>query len=374
MNVPGRVYLVGGAVRDELLGRSGGDRDWVVVGATPEAMLEAGFTQVGRDFPVFLHPTSHEEYALARTERKTGQGHLGFECHAGPEVTLEEDLSRRDLTINAIAREPGGGLVDPFGGQQDLALHQLRHVSSAFSEDPLRIMRVARFTAQLGFDVAPATQQLMRAMAAAGALAELPAERVWQEFVKALSYSSAVGFIDLLRHIDALAPWFSECADLATDFQFVGNTPLQRYGSLGAALDNSARAALGKRLIAPSRYVAMAEAAGSYGEVLCRWHDADAAVLLDVLRSQGVLQNTADTRQQDFAELLALLNALHPTHTQIGDGAPLRELATSLAAIGAAAVADQNLNGPEIGAAIAQKRRAAIKVAQRSAGDHSAKR
>ena len=160
-------YIVGGAVRDALLGRPVNDRDWVVVGATPEAMLAAGYQPVGKDFPVFLHPVTHEEHALARTERKTAPGYRGFVVHAAPEVTLEDDLARRDLTINAMARDADGALVDPHGGQRDLQARVLRHVSPAFAEDPVRILRLARFAARyapLGFTVAPETMALMRAM------------------------------------------------------------------------------------------------------------------------------------------------------------------------------------------------------------------
>jgi len=155
------TFLVGGAVRDELLGRDVSDRDWVVVGRTPEDMLAQGYTQVGKDFPVFLHPVSHEEYALARTERKTGAGHLGFECHAGVDVTLEEDLERRDLTVNALAKSADGEVIDPFGGEQDLRDGVLRHVSPAFAEDPLRILRVARFAAPSEFGRS-STKRLVR--------------------------------------------------------------------------------------------------------------------------------------------------------------------------------------------------------------------
>src|SRR4029079_8069042 len=152
---------VGGSVRDELLGRPVADRDFVVVGATPQAMIEQGFKPVGRDFPVFLHPVTHEEYALARTERKQGRGHRGFEFFASPDVTLEQDLERRDITINAMARDQNGTLIDPFGGSADLSSGVLRHVSSSFSEDPLRVLRVARFAARFGFVVAPETEALM---------------------------------------------------------------------------------------------------------------------------------------------------------------------------------------------------------------------
>src|SRR2546425_7908644 len=168
-----KIYLVGGAVRDQLLNLAVKERDWVVVGATVEDMLKLGFRQVGKDFPVFLHPETHEEYALARTERKTGRGHQGFSFHTAPGVTLEEDLARRDLTINAMARADDGTLIDPFGGAKDLRAGVLRHVSPAFAEDPLRVLRVARFAARFGFAVAPETEAIMRAIAAGGELATL---------------------------------------------------------------------------------------------------------------------------------------------------------------------------------------------------------
>jgi len=184
-----KVYLVGGAVRDELLGRPVGERDWVVVGATPQQMLDLGYRQVGRDFPVFLHPETREEHALARTERKTGPGYRGFELHYSPNVTLEDDLRRRDLTINAIARDADGALIDPHGGRADIEARKLRHVSDAFNEDPVRILRVARFLARfepLGFTIAPETAARMRAMVAAGEADALVPERIWQETERAL--------------------------------------------------------------------------------------------------------------------------------------------------------------------------------------------
>ncbi|HOY36669.1 multifunctional CCA addition/repair protein [Piscinibacter sp.] len=201
-----KVYLVGGAVRDELLGRPAGDRDWVVVGATPIEMLDAGFVPVGRDFPVFLHPRTHEEYALARTERKTAPGYHGFAFHAAPEVTLEDDLARRDLTINAMAREEDGTLVDPHGGQRDLAGRVLRHVSPAFAEDPVRILRLARFAARFhDFSIAPQTMQLMREMVGAGEVDALVAERVWQELSRGLMEARPSRMFEVLRECGALA-------------------------------------------------------------------------------------------------------------------------------------------------------------------------
>ena len=200
-----KIYAVGGAVRDELLGLPVKDRDYVVVGATPEDMTRLGYKPVGKDFPVFLHPKTHEEYALARTERKTARGYKGFQVYAVPEVTLDEDLSRRDLTINAIARDAQGRIVDPYGGAEDLKRGVLRHVSPAFVEDPVRILRVARFAARFGFKVAPATLRLMRAMVDAGEADALVAERVWQELAVGLMEAAPSKMFALLRNCGALA-------------------------------------------------------------------------------------------------------------------------------------------------------------------------
>jgi tRNA nucleotidyltransferase (CCA-adding enzyme) len=207
------VYLVGGAIRDELLGLPVRERDWVVVGATPDDLLRQGYRAVGRDFPVFLHPETREEYALARTERKVGPGYRGFEVHCAPDVTLEEDLRRRDLTINALARDREGRLVDPWGGRRDLEARILRHVSPAFAEDPVRILRVARFAARfagLGFTVAPETVGMMRAMVEAGEADALVPERVWQETHKALAEPHPEAFLSVLRDCGALARVFPE--------------------------------------------------------------------------------------------------------------------------------------------------------------------
>lgn len=203
-----QIYLVGGAVRDQLLQLPVYDRDWVVVGSSPQAMLAAGFQAVGKDFPVFLHPKTKEEHALARTERKTGVGYTGFACHYAPDVTLEEDLLRRDLTINAMAQDELGQVIDPYGGQRDLAAKVLRHVSPAFVEDPLRVLRVARFAAKLahlGFTVAEETMQLMTDIAQSDELGHLTAERVWQEWHKSLSTNHPEVFLQVLRDCGALA-------------------------------------------------------------------------------------------------------------------------------------------------------------------------
>jgi len=201
-----QIFIVGGAVRDELLGRPNADRDYVVVGATPEAMLAQGFRPVGKDFPVFLHPDTHEEYALARTERKTGRGYHGFAFHAAPDVSLEDDLARRDLTINAMAKAADGSLVDPFHGRRDLQDKVLRHIGPAFAEDPVRILRIARFAARFNdFSIAPETLELMRGMVANGEVDHLVAERVWQELAKGLMEDKPSRMIEVLRDCGALA-------------------------------------------------------------------------------------------------------------------------------------------------------------------------
>ncbi|MCV2884811.1 multifunctional CCA addition/repair protein [Aestuariibacter sp. AA17] len=208
-----QTYLVGGAVRDTLLGRTVKDRDWVVVGTTEDEMLSKGYIRVGSDFPVFLHPDTREEHALARTERKQGRGYTGFECHADTDVTLEQDLLRRDLTINAIAQAPDGTLVDPYGGKADLEQRVLRHVSDAFIEDPLRVLRVARFAAryhQYGFTIHADTLALMKHMCEGGELNDLSAERVWQETAKSLLEDHPEVYFETLRACGGLRYWFPE--------------------------------------------------------------------------------------------------------------------------------------------------------------------
>ena len=208
-----QVYLVGGAVRDRLLGRTVHERDWVVVGATPDELERLGYTPVGREFPVFLHPATHEEHALARLERKVGPGYRGFTTQFSPDVTLEEDLKRRDLTVNAMAQAADGQIIDPYGGQADLAARRLRHVSEAFAEDPVRILRVARFAAryaELGFRVADETLALMRRMTEAGEVAALVPERVWQETERALDEPQPQVYFEVLRACGALAVIFPE--------------------------------------------------------------------------------------------------------------------------------------------------------------------
>ncbi|HSB95164.1 MAG TPA: hypothetical protein VLC91_01875 [Spongiibacteraceae bacterium] len=256
-------YLVGGAVRDKLLGYPHSEHDWVVVGSTPEEMLAAGYKPVGKDFPVFLHPQTNEEYALARTERKSGKGYHGFICHSSPDVTLEQDLARRDLTINAIAEDEHGQLVDPYGGRNDLAQRQLRHVSPAFSEDPLRILRVARFAARyhhLGFVVAAETMVLMTAMVAQGEANHLVAERVWKETERALTEPNPEVFFAVLQQCGALAVLFPALANPQPGLTHLERCapqtsyPLIRFAVLCAHLDAKVATVLCEQIKAPNEY------------------------------------------------------------------------------------------------------------------------
>lgn len=205
-----KIYLVGGAVRDKLLGKPIKDRDWVVVGTTPEKMIAQGFKPIGKDFPVFLHPKTKEEYALARTERKSGKGYKGFTFYTSPEITIEEDLKRRDLTINAIAEDESGKLIDPFAGKLDIENKVLRHVSSSFVEDPLRLLRIARFSATIGFEVAENTMNLLTKIVAANELDTLTVERIWNEFQKAMGSKHPENFILILRACNALKKLFPQ--------------------------------------------------------------------------------------------------------------------------------------------------------------------
>ncbi|CEP34969.1 MULTISPECIES: polynucleotide adenylyltransferase [unclassified Halomonas] len=265
------VYRVGGAVRDTLLGWPVYDNDWVVVGATPDAMRKRGFKPVGRDFPVFLHPDTAEEYALARTERKSGHGYAGFEVHASPGVSLEEDLLRRDLTINAIAQSPEGELTDPFNGQGDIEQRVLRHISAAFSEDPLRVLRTARFLARyaaMGFTIAPETLALMRQVSHSGELEHLAAERVWVETEKALGEPSPEVYFTTLERCDALTVWWPELLGeaLVKGLAALAQAPVSgklvvahwRYAQLVSPLTAEQREALAARLKLPNAVAQLA--------------------------------------------------------------------------------------------------------------------
>ena len=340
-----RCYLVGGAVRDALLGLPVKDRDWVVVGATVDAMLARGFTQVGRDFPVFIHPSSGEEYALARTERKQGAGHTGFAVFAEPSVTLEEDLARRDLTINAIAQDDTGALIDPYGGVGDIEQKCLRHVSPAFAEDPLRVLRVARFAAQLpDFVVHSTTLAFMRAMTAADALAELSAERVWQEVSKALGAQRPERFFGVLAACGGLVPWFAELADV---LEFPGHTALGRYARF--PITEEAHCQLHDRLKVPNEYRQAADDWHRYGSLVQDWQGLPVDVLANMFHRLHV------AHRLDRLHVLLAVGALK---------APgLLNAAEHYAAVRLSAKEREGLSGPEVGRALAHKRMDALQRA-----------
>ena len=315
-----KIYTVGGAVRDDLLGLPVADRDHVVVGSTPEEMVRLGYKPVGKDFPVFLHPRTHEEHALARTERKVARGYKGFQIYAAPDVTLEQDLARRDLTINAIARDEAGQLIDPFGGAADLERGLLRHVSPAFVEDPVRILRVARFAARFGFAVAPETMALMRSMVANGEADALVPERVWQEFSKGLMESNAALMFPVLAGAGLLEKLLPELK-LAFEHGRPANDPARvlvrslecaaaerlglapRFALVAfGALTAQATRALSERLKAPGDCRDLALLARRHGKTIKRAPTLGAPDLLALLEHCDALR-----RSERFDELLALL-------------------------------------------------------------------
>ena len=299
-----KIYLVGGAVRDELLGREVHERDWVVVGANPDTMLKLGYQPVGKDFPVFLHPQTHEEYALARTERKTAAGYTGFVCYASEEVTLEEDLKRRDLTINAIAKSESGELIDPYGGQSDLRAGILRHVSPAFEEDPVRILRVARFAARFAnFRVHPDTMTLMSSMSQTRELDALVPERVWRELERALQEPFLVEFFTVLQSCQAMAKLFPELEKILVDalarsVKLSSESPV-RLAVLLHSISNTSIKQFSKRLRIPNVYSDLAC-------MVSRWH-TDYAKLLNLNAGDWLnLLNQTDAfrRPERFGQFL----------------------------------------------------------------------
>jgi tRNA nucleotidyltransferase (CCA-adding enzyme) len=370
------TYLVGGAVRDRLLGLPIREKDWVVVGASPQDMLDQGFKQVGKDFPVFLHPTTKDEYALARTERKTGHGYKGFAFHTNTDVTLEQDLKRRDLTINAMAETADGTLIDPYHGQQDLNAGLLRHVSPAFAEDPVRILRIARFAAAFakwGFKVAHSTNSLMRKMVDDGEVSHLVAERVWAELVKALATDSPQQFFTVLRGCNALAVLFPEIDreyphDCRTHGDKPGIAALETlHHSVTYSEDPRLRfsvllQALGKNLTQHERTVqaetlcARLRAPNDYTQLalnairLERQAGSDIPEdILELMESSGAFKQKGRWRL-----LLSVYQAAGLIDQQRAD----KLIATSVAAAGvnAAELAHRNLSGPALGAAIRTKR------------------
>ncbi|QSP94945.1 multifunctional CCA tRNA nucleotidyl transferase/2'3'-cyclic phosphodiesterase/2'nucleotidase/phosphatase [Marinobacter salinisoli] len=359
-----QTYLVGGAVRDELLGLEVKDRDWVVVGATPDQMLAKGFKQVGADFPVFLHPKTREEYALARTERKQGRGYHGFQIYSAPDVTLEQDLQRRDLTINAIARDEQGQIIDPFDGQTDIRNRQLRHVSEAFAEDPLRILRIARFAARfepMGFRVCQDTMELMRTMVADGEVQHLVAERVWQEIQRALQENEPGTFFEVLRHcgaLDALLP------ELTASNQFEhavaalrcvhrnGGTVAQRFAAVLSPIPEPDIARRTKALKAPNDCQTMARLIASLQPVLINGSDEPLApdTLLELLDKTDLWR-----RAQRFDAVLEVLPCILPDSAQASVRS-LRLAATAASGVVPKDLLAQGFKGKALGEAIQQER------------------
>ena len=304
------IYLVGGAVRDKLLGLAVKENDWLVVGATPEQMIDDGFRPVGKDFPVFLHPTTHEEYALARTERKVAPGYQGFTFHADETVTLEQDLLRRDLTINAMVENTEGKLLDPLNGQQDLNDRRLRHVSAAFSEDPVRILRVARFLARfahLGFSIADETLALMQSMVKAGEVKHLVAERVWQECDKALGEKNPECFLEALQRSDAIddvLPGF-DTTTLPLAIKHIKQVKIQSpskplcFAAMVFSLDLKIIESLCERLAVPNTYRDLALLLKEYHQPLIQVATLDAKEIVNVIQ-----RSDAHRKKERFALLL----------------------------------------------------------------------
>lgn len=403
-----QIYLVGGAVRDRLLGLPVSERDWVVVGATPAELEQLGYRRVGASFPVFLHPETGEEYALARTERKSGPGYRGFEVRAEPDVTLEDDLRRRDLTINAMAEDADGRIIDPYGGQADLAARRLQHVSDAFREDPVRILRVARFAARfasLGFTVAPGTLQLMREMVQAGEAAALVPERVWQETATALGTERPDVFIATLRECGALAvimpevdrlwgvpqpaQWHPEIdtgVHLLMTLQqsaVVSPKPEVRFAVLTHDLGKGTSppeswpkhtgheqrsadlaVALCERLGAPNRFRELAVAVARYHGLCHRALELRASTVLKVL--EGV---DAFRRPERFADFLAACEAdargrLGLSQAPYPQADWLRTAYSAARAVDAATLAAQGLAGTALGQALQERRIRAVAEAR----------
>src|SRR5882724_2108370 len=402
-----KTYLVGGAVRDRLLGLPVRERDWVVVGATPDALKAQGYMPVGKDFPVFLHPQTKEEYALARTERKTGKGYQGFEFMAAPGVTLEQDLLRRDLTINAIAEDETGKRVDPYGGEEDLKARVLRHVSPAFSEDPVRVLRAARFAARfapLGFTVAPETLALKRGMVDSGEVDALVPERVWQETLKALNCDKPSVYFEVLRACGALAKVFPELERLWGVPQPAKWHPEIDTGvHVMMVLDQAARLSAEPTV----RYAALTHDLGKgttpqdilphhYGheersvklvEALCdrlKTPREFKELAVIVARQHGLVHKAEEIRSDTLLKLLESVDAFrrperfelfllaceadHRGRTGLEDrpfpqADYLRRAFAAARAVTTAALDTTKLSGPEIGAALKEQRLAAVRAA-----------
>ena len=371
-----KTYLVGGSVRDELLGLPVQDRDYVVVGADPGELVRQGYRPVGADFPVFLHPATHDEYALARTERKTGPGYKGFAFHAAPDVTLEQDLARRDLTINAMARGEDGVLIDPHGGAADLKAGVLRHVSPAFAEDPVRILRVARFAARFGFAIAPETLKLMISMVERGEADALVPERVWQELARGLMEKNPSRMIAVLRECGALARVLPELDATFSDPQVpermaqrlehaaaAGNPLPARYALLVLDLSMDDAAALAARVNAPSDCRDLARLAICERDVLAHADEADAEAMLGLLERADIFRRPE--RLDRLVEVAEADAAVDAARRHLSRDALHRAL-TAARTVDAGAIAREHPD--DIPGAIRRARLAAIASLQQPTG------
>lgn len=370
-----QLYKVGGAVRDELLGYPHEETDWVVVGATPQELLDMGYRQVGKDFPVFLHPDTKEEFALARTERKSGPGYHGFEIHAAPTVTLEEDLQRRDLTINAMAQDDAGNIIDPYGGQADLTDRVLRHVSPHFAEDPLRVLRVARFAARyahLGFSVASETLELMHQLVEADELAHLSTERIWVETQRALGEEDPAVYFETLNTCGALhklLPALAVSQGIALLERAARHTDRSdcRWAALLADLPPDRAVASSERIKAPN---ACRDLAGKVAE----WRPKTKAALTSAEACMSLLEAVdALRREEPFTGFCTTIAALEDENAHDNAACQLlieaRDAANGVtAALLAAEGAAEGLTGPELGKGI--RRRRVEKIERVLALDH----
>lgn len=356
-----KIYLVGGAVRDKLLNFAHHENDWVVIGSSPNELMAQGYIPVGKNFPVFLHPQTKEEYALARTERKSGVGYKGFTFYSGPDVTLEQDLKRRDLTINAMAMTIDGRIIDPYGGQNDLLHKQLRHVSPAFAEDPLRVLRVARFAARyhhLDFKITPDTLALMKKIAHSGELATLPVERVWKELARSLQEKTPTVFFLTLRECDALSALLPEIThDLTQTMQHLYNIaaytsdPLIRFSALFCDMDNARMAKIHQRLIVPKAFKALAQLINRYAKdyQACGHHAKQQLLLLERL--------DAFRQPKRFQQFITGCEGLYPKNRQ--NGTVLKEALNMCLTVDTKPLVASN-DGPAIAAKLHEERLKAL--------------
>jgi tRNA nucleotidyltransferase (CCA-adding enzyme) len=353
-----QIYLVGGAVRDQLLGLPIHERDWVVVGSSAEEMLRLGYQPVGKDFPVFLHPESKEEYALARTERKYAKGYQGFQFHADPSVTLEEDLKRRDLTINAIAQTEDGQLIDPYGGKKDIENRCFRHVSEAFGEDPVRILRLARFSARFtDFETHPDTIKLMQAMVVAGEVDALVAERVWKECQRALGYAMPTRFFDQLQAAQALESLFP-CGDRFAKNQRALQRACEfstrchvRWAAWNATKTEAEGKACSEKYRIPSTYKELSSLVIKHGASYLRLEkETDAEAILHLLIQIGALRDTE--KLVDFQQVCSAI----ATQAITDWNQRLLEITHALLSINTQAFQDAGLAGQDFAHALKEKR------------------